>query len=79
MPLLIKVAPEAKRFIVDRGTDLRFGARPLRRAMEKELVDPLSRLIVSRELGPGDVVEVERAEHGLVFYRRTETSGLVVA
>ncbi len=79
VPLLIKVAPEAKRFIVDRGTDLRFGARPLRRAMEKELVDPLSRLIVSRELGPGDVVEVERAEDRLVFYRRTGTSTLVVA
>jgi ATP-dependent Clp protease ATP-binding subunit ClpA len=69
IPLLVKVSPEARSLILDRGSDLQFGARPLRRAMEAELVDPLSRLIASRRLVPGDVVEVERADDRVVFYR----------
>ncbi len=79
VPLLIKVTPQAKRFIVDRGTDLRFGARPLRRAMEKELVNPLSRLIAAGTLRPGDVVEVEREGDALAFYRHTRSAAMVVA
>ncbi len=70
MPLLIKVSPEAKSLILDRGTNLLFGARPLRRAMEVELVDPLSRLIASNKINPGDVVEVERDGNQLTFYRK---------
>lgn len=76
MPLLIKVSPEARARIIDRGTDLRFGARPLRRAMETELVDPLSRLIASKKLGRGDVVEVEREGDQLVFYRNRSSKSL---
>ena len=44
--------------------------RPLRRAIERELVDPLSRFIASQMLSGGDVVEVERDSNELVFYRR---------
>ena len=79
VPVLIKVSPEAKNLIIDRGTDLRFGARPLRRAMERELVDPLSRFIASKKLDPGDVVEIEKEGDRLAFYRRFEFPvGLVV-
>ena len=49
VPLLLRVAPQAKDHIIAQGTDLRFGARPLRRAIEHELVDPLSRFIASQE------------------------------
>ena len=69
MPVLIKVSPEAKSHIIEKGTDIRFGARPLRRAMEKELVDPLSRFIASQKLYPGDVIDVELENGNLVFYR----------
>lgn len=80
VPLLIRVSDEAKSQIIDRGTDLRFGARPLRRAIDRELVDPLSRFIASHQLTPGDVVEVElEAESGrLAFYRaQRSVDGLV--
>ena len=69
MPLLIKVSEEAKALILDRGTDVRFGARPLRRAIETELLDPLSRLMASRRVDPGDVIEVELHNGNLEFYR----------
>jgi len=69
VPLLLRVAPEAKDHIIALGTDLRFGARPLRRAIEHELVDPLSRFIASHRLHAGDVVEVELERQQLTFYR----------
>lgn len=79
VPLLVKVTEEAKELIVDRGTDLKFGARPLRRAMERNLVDPLSRLIAASELEPGDVVEVEEKDGELEFYRAAREDHKVVA
>ncbi len=79
IPLLIKPSPDAKRLIIERGTDVRFGARPLRRAMEKLLVDPLSRLIASKAVGPGDVVEVEREGEGLAFFRTSRRNSTIVA
>ena len=78
VPLLIKVSPAGRRLILDRGTDLTLGARPLRRAIEVELVDPLSRLLATRRINPGDVVEVDAEEDRLVFYcRERAESGLV--
>ncbi len=80
VPLLIHVSDDAKSRIIDKGTDLRFGARPLRRAIEREIVDPLSRFIASHQLTPGDVVEVELdAESGQVAFYRAKRSieGLV--
>ena len=80
VPLLIHVSDDAKSRIIEKGTDLRFGARPLRRAIERELVDPLSRFIASNQVTPGDVVEVElEAESGrLAFYRaQRSVDGLV--
>ena len=79
IPLLIKVTPEAKQLVIDRGFDCRYGARPLRRAMERELVDALSRLIASKRLQPGDVVEVDRQGEKLVFYRGQSAEGLIVS
>jgi len=69
VPLLLKVTPDAKDHIIARGTDLRFGARPLRRAVEHELVDPLSRFIASEKLHAGDIVEVELEQEQLAFFR----------
>ena len=60
VPLLIKVSAERRDLILERGTNLAFGARPLRRAVEAGLVDPLSRLIGSNRVSAGDVVDVER-------------------
>ncbi|MBI1950763.1 MAG: ATP-dependent Clp protease ATP-binding subunit [Acidobacteria bacterium] len=78
VPILIRVSPEAKSLIIDRGLDPRFGARPLRRAMEREIVDALSRLIASRRIKPGDVVEVHRVEDRVAFFRRQGTAGSLI-
>lgn len=79
VPVLLKVSPAAKELIIDRGADLKFGARPLRRAMERDLLDPLSRLIASGDLEPGDVLEVGREDEELAFYRASRGSDRIVA
>ncbi len=78
VPLLIKVSREARAMIIERGTDLSLGARPLRRAMERDLVDPLSRLIASQKVQAGDVVEVELEGEDLAFYRKPRRSETVI-
>ena len=77
--MLLKVAPGAKELLIERGTDLRFGARPLRRAIEKGLVDPLSRFIASRQLTAGDVVAIEEEDGELAFYRSSRSAEILVA
>ncbi len=78
-PLLLKVSPPAADWIIDRGIDPALGARPLRRAMERQIVDPLSRLLASRQLTAGDVVEIVREKDQLAFYRQRRDSRKIVA
>lgn len=56
----------AKQFIASKGYDVQFGARPLKRAIQTQLEDPLSELIVNASVQPGDQIQVslhaERAE-----------------
>ena len=73
-PLKLVVSDEAKGAIVRLGSSLRFGARPLRRAIDTRLVAPLSRLMAAGQISPGDRVFVERRDHEFVFYREPDTS-----
>ena len=50
---------EAKKFIINTGTNIEYGARPLRRTMERLLEDPLSEMLLSGELKIGDKVIVD--------------------
>ena len=82
VPFLLKVSPEARDLLVHRGSDKRYGARPLRRVIESEIVSPLSEFIAAGVLAEGDVVEVlvDDAEEGrLGFVRGARETIAVVA
>ena len=49
----------AKNFIADKGFDAQFGARPLHRAIQKYLEDPLAEEILNLSVKPGDVLEAD--------------------
>jgi ATP-dependent Clp protease ATP-binding subunit ClpC len=66
-PFLLKVEKPAKDALVSMGTDPQFGARPLRRAVEANLVTPISHLISSGQLVRGDLVTVDHVDGGFVF------------
>jgi ATP-dependent Clp protease ATP-binding subunit ClpB len=59
MPFLIIVSDSARAFLLREGTDPRFGARHLKRAIDRNLVHPLSNLIATRQVVGGDVVHVD--------------------
>jgi ATP-dependent Clp protease ATP-binding subunit ClpB len=71
----LAVTESAKEFLVAEGTDVRYGARPLKRAIERLLVHPLSNLMASRQIRRGDCIRVSHAQHAptLLFSRETET------
>ncbi|MDG2425978.1 MAG: ATP-dependent Clp protease ATP-binding subunit [Flavobacteriales bacterium] len=53
----IKLTEKAKDFLVEKGYDQKYGARPLRRAIQKYLEDPLAEKIVSAQIDEGDSIE----------------------
>ncbi len=62
--LEINLTDEASHWLADQGFDPAFGARPLKRALQKYVESPLSIKILEGEFGPGDIVEVGVAEDG---------------
>lgn len=55
----IKITDSAKDFIVDKGYDEKFGARPLKRAIQKLIEDPLAEEIVKSNLKEGDKIKID--------------------
>ncbi|MFM2208069.1 MAG: hypothetical protein RL213_2044 [Bacteroidota bacterium] len=54
----LTLTEDAKDYIADRGYDVNYGARPLKRAIQKHLEDPLAEEIIKSELTEGDTIEV---------------------
>ena len=55
----VKISEEAKDFITEKGFDSKFGARPLKRAIQKYLEDPLSEEIINAQIKEGDTIRVK--------------------
>ena len=58
----ISLTDSAKDFLVEKGYDEQFGARPLRRALQKYLEDPLAEEIINAQLQEGDRIEGDAME-----------------
>ena len=68
MNLSLSVSEEAKAFLVEKGYDEKYGARPLRRAIQNYLEDKLAEAVLDGTVAAGDQVRVERGEDGLKFF-----------
>lgn len=55
----LEITEEAKEYIASKGYDIQFGARPMKRAIQKYLEDPLAELIITATLLPGNLVRVD--------------------
>jgi ATP-dependent Clp protease ATP-binding subunit ClpA len=73
------VTDTAKDYLLREGTDVRYGARHLKRVIDRTLVRPMSNLIATRQLRGGDLLRVDfdPERKGLAFYRDAE--GMLVA
>jgi len=58
-----------KQFLLDEGTDIRYGARHLKRAIERLVVQPLSCLLATDQIAPGDLISIDHAagSHQMTF------------
>lgn len=63
------ISEEAQKFIAEKGYDKQFGARPLRRAIQQNLEDRISEMIVEEEVSEGDVIIAELIDGSVVIRR----------
>jgi len=69
--ITLELTDEAKRWLGERGYDPVFGARPLKRVIQKELETPLAKEILAGNVKEGDTVVVKVGDQGLVFETTT--------
>jgi ATP-dependent Clp protease ATP-binding subunit ClpB len=71
---LFRVTPAAREFLLKEGTDMKYGARHLKRSIERHLVYPLASLLATEQVNLGDVLSVDWDEdgHRLVFLKEAE-------
>ena len=63
----LTVSDSAKQYILEKGTDLKYGARPLRRAIQKYIEDEISEMILREEVQPSQTIKIDCTNDKLVF------------
>ncbi len=69
--MTIAVNPGALHWLGERGYDPVYGARPLKRIIQKELIDPIARKLLAGELVDGSVIQVDAGREGLEIGKAT--------
>jgi len=73
----IKISPTAKDFIIEKGYDVNFGARPLKRAIQKYVEDPMAEVIIKASVVEGDMIAVsynKKKDHLTIKVEKTKQS-----
>jgi ATP-dependent Clp protease ATP-binding subunit ClpB len=63
--MTLALDPSAQRWLADRGYDPVYGARPLKRVIQKDLIDPIAKKLLAGDIKDGQVIEVHAGENGL--------------
>jgi ATP-dependent Clp protease ATP-binding subunit ClpA len=73
-PFVFTVTGQAKDFLLKEGTDMKYGARHLKRAVERNLVHPMSNLIATGQVRGGDLLRIDFEDDagGLTFFKDAE-------
>lgn len=72
MNIRLTLRESARGLIVEKGTDTKYGARPLRRALQTELEDKLADAVLNGEIVPGDTVEAGTSGKAIRFIKKTD-------
>jgi ATP-dependent Clp protease ATP-binding subunit ClpB len=65
--IVVTLEPKAREWLADKGWDPAYGARPLKRVIQKSVQDPLAELILSGRIKDGDRVAISVGKQGLAF------------
>jgi len=69
--IAIEISDPAKDFLTGLGYDPQFGARPMKRVLQREVVNELSKLVLSNEYGAGDTIYIHTDPKGLTFSKES--------
>jgi ATP-dependent Clp protease ATP-binding subunit ClpB len=72
----LDVSESASQYLAEAGYDPDYGARPLKRAIQRELQDPLALHILAGDFQEGDTIRIERSPEGLVFNHITNREAI---
>ena len=61
--LKLEITDAAKNLVADHGFDIQYGARPLKRAIQSEIEDPLSEMLLREEAKPGDTIVIDAVDN----------------
>ena len=73
----LEVTDAARTHLADTGFDPNYGARPLKRAIQREILDPLALRVLEGNFKEGDIVIVDAGAAGIEFSRRESEPGAV--
>lgn len=77
--LTLELAPEAADYLISRGFDPKYGARPLKRALRRELYQPLARVLLTQRWPEGEKLVAEKTGEGMYFRLAAPPPALVVS
>ena len=66
--ILFEISKDAKKFVLDKGTNIKFGARPLRRAIQRYIEDEISEKILKGEIIDGQTIKIDLNDNELIFF-----------
>ena len=66
-PVQLQIDDKAKEWLLKKGFDSKFGARPMRRTLEKYIQNPLSEMIIQEKIKNGDTIYASANDFGLEF------------
>jgi ATP-dependent Clp protease ATP-binding subunit ClpB len=70
----VELTDAARNYVVSEGYDPMYGARPLKRTIQRRILDPLAMRVLEGELREGDRVTVDVGDNGLVFEKQAVTA-----
>ena len=68
-PFVLRVSDSMKRFLLKDGTSFKYGARHLKRSIEKTIVSPISNLVSTKQISQGDIILVDTDDDKVVFVK----------
>ena len=68
----MEISDSAKNYILEKGTDYKYGARPLRRAIQRYVEDEIAEMILRGDLEDGQTVVVDLKDNNLTFAQKKE-------
>ena len=70
--IVLEATNEAIDYLAERGYDPQFGARPVKRVLQKEVMNALSKEILKGNIKAGSLILIDSFDNGLVFRNKTE-------